>query len=66
MRFLVYYAIYKQLTLKLVPVYFIKHLVSCYIYYVYLITPYKLYLRRHIKTITLVKMAVLGGWKSCY
>ncbi len=28
--------------------------------------PYKFYLRCHIKIITLVKVAVLGGWKSCF
>ncbi len=38
-------AIYRQLALVLVPVYFIKHSVSCYMYityhmYVYYITPY--------------------------
>ncbi len=34
MRILVFYAIYRQLALVLVPVYFIKHLVPCYIYYI--------------------------------
>ncbi len=29
------YAIYRQLALVLVPVYFIKHSVSCYIYYLF-------------------------------
>ena len=30
-----FYAIYRQLALVLVPVYFINHSVSCYIYYIF-------------------------------
>ncbi len=37
MRILVFYAIYWQLALVLVPpLYFIKHSVSCYIYYMHM------------------------------
>ncbi len=41
MRILVFYPIYRQLALVLVPVYFIKHSVSCYIYYIHLLLLYE-------------------------